>query len=177
MSPEDSRRLLALWLDDSILESDKEAVGQIVERCGGLPLALAIVASRVSADPHPNLATVVSRMGQETDVLNVLDGGDATTDLRLVFDSSYQLLTRPAADLLRTFGHQTPSAAITPLATARDAGQSVDTARRALEELQRANLLKLQARDSYTVHPLVQAYAADLIASGRGVLDQAVKAV
>ncbi|MFE0527018.1 BTAD domain-containing putative transcriptional regulator [Micromonospora parva] len=159
----DARELLARRLSGGRVESEPQPVDDIVERCSGLPLALAIVAARAATQPGFSLAA----LGRElADLQGGLDGfagsGDPTTDLRSVFSWSYRALGEPAARLFRLLGlHPGPDTSVR--AAASLAAVPERQVRGILAELNRAQLLVEWVPGRYTCHDLLRAYAAELV--------------
>ncbi|MCK2214888.1 tetratricopeptide repeat protein [Actinomadura sp. ATCC 31491] len=170
LPPAHARELLTRRLGAGQVDADPQAVDDIVDRCAGLPLALAIVAARAQTRPSFPLRTLISDLSapedpaDETDnpdTLDVLDGGDAATNMRTVLSWSYRALTPPAARLFRLRG-LLPAPEISTAAAASLAGVPVREARRLLAELTRANLATERAPGRYGWHDLLRAYAAEL---------------
>lgn len=161
VSTAEARRMLVprvgrQWAD---ARHEQDAVDRIVARCGGLPLALAVVAARAVATPGCTPAVLDRRLG---DARRPLDGfalPDARSDLRTVFSWSYQALDPPAARLFRLLGtHPT-----TELSTRAAAAVAGDTGvRTLLDELAAVHLVTETAPDRFTLHDLVHAYATEL---------------
>jgi len=96
--------------------------------------------------------------------LDVLETGDALTDLRAVFSWSYQKLTPRAARMFRLLGvHPGPDVSLA--AAASLSGLSLPATRAALAELTRASLLTEDAAGRFGCHELLRAYAAERAAA------------
>ncbi|MCA2183626.1 AfsR/SARP family transcriptional regulator [Nonomuraea cavernae] len=158
LSPAEAYTLLAGRLGADRVRAEREAAEEIIDGCGGLPLALAIVAARAAAYPVRPLTRLAADMGSAP--LDVLTGGDPATDLRAVFSWSYRSVGYDAARLFRALGsHPGPAtahhaAALTNL--------SVHRARLLLDELVGAHLLTRHAPGTYVLHGLLRAYAVEL---------------
>lgn len=155
--PADSRELLTRRLGVDKVGAEPQAVDDIVSRCAGLPLALAIVAARAHARPAFPLGTLVSGL----DDLDVFDGGDAATNMRTVFSWSYRALSPAAARLFRLLG-LLPAPEISTAAAASLAGTPVRQAHRLLTELTRAHLATERSPGRFGCHDLLRAYAEEL---------------
>src|SRR5204862_92155 len=104
-----------------------------------LPLALVIAAAHRGSAPGPvdrPVAALVDRLRRGRTALDVLTGDEARSDLRAVFDCSYQALSPPAARLFRLLGLH-PGPDISTAAAASLAGLHPDRARPLLGELTR----------------------------------------
>jgi tetratricopeptide (TPR) repeat protein len=140
------------------------AADEIIHRCGGLPLALAIVAARVVTHPDFPLEAVARDLrGSERD-LDGFDGGDSATDLRAVFSWSYHALTAPAARLFRLLALH-PGPDLSTPAAASLAGIPVRQARQVLTALTRAHLVTAHAPGRFRFHDLIRTHATELVDS------------
>ena len=159
LSAAECHELLSARLGADRVAAEPEATAEIIVRCAGLPLALAIAAARAATRPAHSLQTLVTdlRGGQ----LAALDAGDGpATDIRAVFSLSYRTLTSGAAQLFRYLGmHSGPD--ITASAAASLAGQPAARVCRCLDELLRAHLISEHIPGRFVLHDLVRAYARE----------------
>lgn len=161
LAPAEARDLLTARLGADRVAAESDAVREIVARCAGLPLALAIVAARAAAQPHVPLAALADELREAMSRLDALDGGDPATQVRTVFSWSYRALSADAARLFRLLGlHPGPDAALP--AVAGLAGVPAAHARTLLAELIRAHLLTEHTAGRYAFHDLLSAYATEL---------------
>ncbi|MGE5292553.1 MAG: AfsR/SARP family transcriptional regulator [Micromonosporaceae bacterium] len=142
------------------VRAEPEAANELIRLCAGLPLALSIVAARAAAHPGFPLKALASELGDTRGRLDVLDGGDAGTNVRAVFSWSYRKLPPPAARMFRLLGIH-PGPDISTAAAASLAALSASQARQALGELTRFGLLAEHAPGRYTFHDLLRAYATE----------------
>ncbi|MFI1408525.1 AfsR/SARP family transcriptional regulator [Streptomyces sp. NPDC020707] len=157
-----ARELLTGRLGVSRTSAEGAAVGEIVGRCAGLPLALAIVGARAAARPRFPLATLAEELRRAENRLDALDGGEVTSQVRAVFSWSYEALSPGAARLFRLLGvHPGPDAALPAIAAL--AGIPVSRAVALLAELVDGHLLTEHAPGRYTFHDLLRAYAVELV--------------
>jgi DNA-binding SARP family transcriptional activator/tetratricopeptide (TPR) repeat protein len=157
----EARRLLADRLGADRLSADAAAVAEIVARCAGLPLALAIVATRTAAHPGFALAAIAAELRDAQGGLEAFAGARAAIDTRAVFSWSYRALTPPAALLFRALGlHPGPDLAAP--AAASLVAVTVVAARALLAELTEAHLISEAAPGRYALHDLLRGYAAEL---------------
>jgi len=157
----DARQLLARRLGPGRVGAEPAAVDELIRRCAGLPLALAITAARAAAHPGFTLAALAAELRDARDRLEPLSTGEEVTDVRAVFSWSYQNLQPPAARMFRLLGLH-PGPDITAPAAASLAGLAVPEARRLLAELTRGHLLAEPAPGRYAFHDLLRAYAIEL---------------
>ncbi|MGW3963476.1 BTAD domain-containing putative transcriptional regulator [Amycolatopsis sp. NPDC005003] len=152
-----ARELLAHKLGAARLAEEPEAAQEILDQCGGMALALAIVAARVAAQPDRRLATLATELREGR--LDALDTGELTASLRAVFDASYRSLPAAAASAFRLLG----------LVPTEDIGRAAATAllgdARAVRVLCAANLLEEHLPGRFRMHDLVKLYAAELVAA------------
>ncbi|NRQ32489.1 tetratricopeptide repeat protein [Nonomuraea sp. NN258] len=156
-----SRRFIAFRLGDDRIDREPKAVDRIVQRCGGLPLALATLSARAVMRPRFALADLFPRRWETETGLDPFAVEDAATNLRAVFSWSHQALDEPAADLFRLLGlHPSPEFSTAAAASLR--GCSISEAGRLLSHLAEANLITEVSLDHHVFHDLVWAYANEL---------------
>ena len=137
------------------------AANRIIDRCARLPLAITLAAARLATHPTFSLASLADDLEHTHHGLDVLVGGDATTDVRAVFASSYHHLGDPQARLFRLLGlHPGPDLAAPAAAALMDAPPS--QARATLSALARANLITEHTPGRFTMHELLHRYADEL---------------
>ncbi|MFF4401684.1 BTAD domain-containing putative transcriptional regulator [Streptomyces sp. NPDC001480] len=167
LTPAQARDLLTGRLGSHRTAAEPAAVDEIVARCAGLPLALAIVAARACAQPRLPLTALAGELRQADSRLDALDGGDPATRIRAVFSTSYQTLSSDAARLFRLLGlHPGPDTALP--AAASLAGLSRARTGVLLTELTRGNLLAEHAPGRYAFHDLLRTYATELVTTHDG---------
>ncbi|MFF3855818.1 tetratricopeptide repeat protein [Micromonospora sp. NPDC002575] len=161
LGPAESRALLAARLGPGRVDAEPGAVDEIVGRCAGLPLALAVVAARAAAHPSFPLATIAAELREAPRRLDPLAGTDPGIDVRAVLSWSYALLGAPAARLFRLLG-LAPGPDLGTAAVASLAGTSVAGVRPPLAELVGAHLVTEHRPGRFTCHDLLRAYAREL---------------
>jgi DNA-binding SARP family transcriptional activator/tetratricopeptide (TPR) repeat protein len=157
LPPDEARRLLAGRLGPDRIAAEPVATEEIVGRCAGLPLALAIVAARAAIRPAHPLGALA---GELRDALGTLD---RAVGVRKIFSWSYDALRdEAAARLFRLVAGLHPGPDCTIAAAASLAGVPVSRVRTPLAELTSTNLLTEHAPGRYSCHDLLRAYAAEL---------------
>jgi tetratricopeptide (TPR) repeat protein len=157
----EARDLLAHRLGPSRLTAEPGATNEIIARCAGLPLALAITAARAATHPGFPLAALADQLREARGRLDALTSGEPAADLRAVFSWSYHALKDDAGGLFRLLGlHLGPD--ITATAAASLAGLPLKEVRPLLAELARAHLIAEAVPGRYTVHDLLRSYASEL---------------
>jgi len=161
LTPEESLVLLRRIVGDERVDAEREAARRLVRHCVFLPLALRIVAERVTARPGAPLAEFVAELDDERERLDALrTEDDELSDVRAVFTASYNELDAEAARLFRRLGLHPGAEAGVP-ACAVLAGTTVPRTRRMLERLARVHLVTEVGRDRYRLHDLLRLYAAE----------------
>lgn len=155
----EARDLLADRIGTRRTAAEPQAVDEIVARCAGLPLALAVSAAHAAVRPASGLAALAGRRGR-AHRLDALAEGDPASDLRAVFSWSTRALGPAAARLFRLLGMH-PGPHFTLGAAAGLAGLSHGRTERLLAELADACLISEPAPGRYHIHSLLHAYAAE----------------
>lgn len=141
---------------------DPAAVGDLVEQCARLPLALRVAAELAVTRPATPLARLAGELRDRQRRLRLLDGGgDSRAAVRTVLSWSYRHLPADAARMFRVFGWH-PGHDVDLHAVAALAGHDPDTAARLLDVLARAHLVVLDPGGRYGMHDLLRAYAVEL---------------
>ncbi|MEV6342669.1 BTAD domain-containing putative transcriptional regulator [Actinoplanes sp. NPDC051851] len=154
---EEARAYLRARLGPAMTDGSPASRDAIVARCGGLPLALAVVCARVVSSGFP-LSTVAAELTGE-------EGLDAFgPDLRAVFSWSYRRLPTAAARLFRHLAlHPGPDIGLA--AAVNVAGGDRAVTRVLLRTLCDAHLLQERRPGRFGYHDLVRSYAAELAMS------------
>ncbi|MFF4875369.1 BTAD domain-containing putative transcriptional regulator [Micromonospora sp. NPDC000668] len=153
----EARELLARRLGHAAV-ADPAAVDEIIARCGRLPLALALVATRSVGRPGLSLPAVACELAEADGRLAGF--GDAHADLEAIFSWSYRALTPEAARLFRLLPLH-PAGGLSTEAAAALGGVSLRSARGLLAELG-AQLLVQPGDGRWRMHDLLRAYAVEL---------------
>jgi DNA-binding SARP family transcriptional activator/Flp pilus assembly protein TadD len=162
LGAEEAAGLLARRLGADRVAAEPEALAEIVRRCGGLPLALAIVAGRAATRPEFGLAALVDELREASTGLDLFAGGDPATDLRAVLSWSYRALDPATAKLFRLLAVH-PGPEISTLAAAGLARVPAARARSLLANLTRAHLLTEPVPGRFAFHDLLRTYARELV--------------
>ncbi|MEU3617298.1 BTAD domain-containing putative transcriptional regulator [Streptomyces sp. NPDC006872] len=156
----EARESLTRRLGADRVQAEPGAVDEIVARCAGLPLALAVVATRAAAHPDFTLAAIADELRTTHGSLDAFTDADPAGDVRAVFSWSYRALSPGAARLLRLLSlHPGPDATLPAAAAAT--GDDPDEVRRLLAELTRSHLLTEHAPGRYVCHDLLRTYATE----------------
>ncbi|MEY8041038.1 AfsR/SARP family transcriptional regulator [Saccharopolyspora cebuensis] len=134
-------------------------LGEVVELCGRLPLALRIAAVRFRDRPSWQLAHLHERLSDQQRRLTELDAGEH--GVAATFALSLAELEPDKRWLLVSLGLH-PGTTVEVGAAAALAGLSVPVADRLLEELVDAHLLRQTAPGRYELHNLMRAFISGL---------------
>ncbi|MFE7656137.1 BTAD domain-containing putative transcriptional regulator [Streptomyces bottropensis] len=184
-SAPDARAMLAARTGHARSAAEPGAADEIVVRCGRLPLALTLVATRAAARPDLPLSALASELRHAGNPLDAFTGTTATPrthpgpaapdpkpdthpgdppDLRTAFARSYRRLAPQSARLFRLSALH-PGRDLTPESAAALAGLPVRRARLLLDGLADAHLVAERAPGRYAQHDLLRAFAAELAAT------------
>jgi DNA-binding SARP family transcriptional activator len=167
LSEVDAAGLLAARLGAERTGRAPDAMTRLVRECGGLPLALAIVAARAADSLGLPLASLADGLSDESRLLDALDCGDDLTSVRSVFSWSLRHLSAPGAQMFAFLGvHCGPDIGVP--AAASLAAFPVAAAHAALSELVGASLVTEHQPGRYLMHDLLRAYAAEQAAAVYG---------
>ncbi|MEV6134273.1 BTAD domain-containing putative transcriptional regulator [Streptomyces violaceusniger] len=171
LPPPEAHSFLAGRVGAARLTAEPQAANEIIEYCGRLPLALAVVAARAATNPGFALGTIAEELRESQGNLDALTGGDPTSDVRTVFSWSYEALSAPAARLFHLLGlHSGPD--ISAHAAAALAGLPLHETRGLLAEITRLNLLNEHAPGRYALHDLLRVYAMERVATEESPQEQ-----
>ncbi|WP_143054900.1 AfsR/SARP family transcriptional regulator [Nocardioides luteus] len=160
LAPEESVAFLRQRLIDR--PADEEDVRALAERCGHLPLALAVAAERCSRYPDLPLTDLLAELDGETSRLAALEAPlDPISDLRAVFSWSYDSLDEESRRAFRLLGLR-PGHEIGMPAMAALFAVDIATARRLVDKLVDANLVREHRPGRFVLHDLIRDYALEM---------------
>ncbi|MDT9685288.1 BTAD domain-containing putative transcriptional regulator [Streptomyces sp. TRM76323] len=160
-SPADGLALLSQVLSHRRVAAEQEAAAELVALCGRLPLALRIVASRLTNRPHWSLAYLAGRLREESLRLDELTVEHRS--VRSALHLSYAVVSPRHQELFRLLGAH-PGTDFDRYAVAALAGLTPHAAEALLEDLLDARLLVQHTPGRYTFHSLVRALAREAAA-------------
>ncbi|QRP46889.1 BTAD domain-containing putative transcriptional regulator [Amycolatopsis sp. FDAARGOS 1241] len=160
LADREAQELLVEHLGAARVGAEPEAVADLVRWCGGLPLAISVVASRAGANPRFRLEVLAQELRDATARLDALDAGDLATNLRAVFSWSYEALDPESARVFRLLG-AAPGPDVSLAGAAAMAGLS--RPRAVLRRLVGAHLLQEHVPGRYRMHDLLRLYADELV--------------
>ncbi|WP_433537895.1 BTAD domain-containing putative transcriptional regulator [Micromonospora sp. CA-249363] len=148
-----------------------DTLDEIIEMCGRLPLALAILAGRLSARPRLALEDVAAELRDGARRLTAFSGGHGVCDPRAAFAWSYRQLSPDAARLFR-LSSAAMAAGISAEALASMSLAPPNQTRQLVREITDAAMLDEDGRGQLTSHVLVRAYAQELFLAEESVRDR-----
>ncbi|WP_084144021.1 BTAD domain-containing putative transcriptional regulator [Amycolatopsis taiwanensis] len=159
---EEARELLIRVVGASRVDAEPVAAARVVELCGRLPLAVALVARRLQSRSAWTFAALADRLAQAENRLSELAAGSRR--LRAVFDLSYQALCPIEQRMFRLLGLH-PGDDFTADSAATLAGLAPGEAQ-VLDRLVDEHLVIQVTEQRYRLHNLVAEYARSLVMDG-----------
>ncbi|MFF5209409.1 BTAD domain-containing putative transcriptional regulator [Streptosporangium sp. NPDC000396] len=164
----ESVEMLAKVAGERRVRAEPQAALRIAALCGGLPLALRIVGSRLARRPGWTLEHLAGRLGDERGRLDELAAGDLA--VRGSLGLGYRGLAEEEQRMLRRLGAFSAPDVAPWAAAAVFGGLRVE---RSLEELTGAGLLQARGLDDagqerYGWHDLTRLYAAERLVEEEG---------
>ncbi|WP_155334970.1 ATP-binding protein [Acrocarpospora corrugata] len=163
--------------DTRVRDQPADAAG-IARLCGGLPLALRIIAALLTDTPARPLAGMVADLTDTDSRLEEMSYADADTEIavRAAFDLSYRHLTPEQARLFRLMA-LSPGGEWGVDAAATLADRTGSRVRRLLNRLRGAHLIEDGTADErYRFHDLMREYAGERLAEQESGPDRAAAA-
>ncbi|GAA3849444.1 BTAD domain-containing putative transcriptional regulator [Saccharothrix violaceirubra] len=155
----DAVALIASVVGVTVVDSDPEAVAELVDLCGHLPLALRIAAANLSARTPATVRDYVDLLRDGNRMAALAVANDEQTGVRAAFDLSYESLSPSAARLFRMTA-LVPGLDFTAYTAAALADTTPDEAGRLLDTLVTAGLVQEAGPAHFQLHDLVRYYAA-----------------
>ncbi|SES40457.1 ATP-binding protein [Actinokineospora terrae] len=166
LAESEARALLGTWRAEA-------AVTALLTACGGLPLALTIVAGHLSLHPELTASDLVSELDESATRLEGLDSVSPDGFLRVALSWSYDALTPRQREAFALLGIA-PGPDISLAAASRLLDLTAREAQRLLATLDGASLVRHDGHGRYRMHDLVREYAADT-APGLAGADDAMR--
>jgi DNA-binding SARP family transcriptional activator/tetratricopeptide (TPR) repeat protein len=156
LSEGEARGLLAARLGTARVDAENTAVDELISLCGGVPLALSVIAASSGAP----LSGAVAELRESG--LHGLDDDDPSASLPTVLSWSYRALTEEQAAAFSLLAI-TPGPDIGLTAAANLTGLPPTRARAVLRGLEQASLLDRDTHGRYRMHDLIRAYATHTV--------------
>jgi DNA-binding SARP family transcriptional activator len=139
--------------------ADTAKIADIVTRCGLLPLAVEITASRFKARPAWDLDHLIERLSRSPGRLQELR--DGYREVAVAFEMSYQALSADQRTAFRRLSLH-PGPDFGPYAAAAIIGEPLDRTERLIEDLLECCLLQEPRPERYRFHDLLGEFASIL---------------
>ncbi|MFE9724327.1 BTAD domain-containing putative transcriptional regulator [Streptomyces sp. NPDC005794] len=159
MPPHDSVALVEGVLGSARARAEPEAVAQLAELCGHLPLALRIAAARLRKRPRWTVRYLVERLRDDAHRLAELNSGERSVEVTLRL--SYEGLSAETREAFRLLG-QHPGSEIEVYAAGALLDKRARDAEDVLEYLLDMHLLQQHETGRYAFHDLVRSFAQNL---------------
>ncbi len=159
LSAGDSTALLGRTLGADRVSAEPEAVGELVQLCGQLPLALRVSVGRLRNRPRWTIGYLVDRLRDQTRTLNELNAGDRSVAASLGL--SYLVMEPERQTAFRLLGFH-PGSDVDVWTAAALLGRPVDEAAEILEDLLDVHLVGERELGRYVFHDLVRSFAHSL---------------
>lgn len=173
-----SRELFRAGVDHAFAPEDERALDGVLARCGGLPLALCVVAARFNAAEPGSLPGILESLSDESLGLAGFEDGENSLGASLA-GSLKALASAPAGNEaveLFTMMALHPGSAVPVEIAAALVDRPVPAVRRVGELLGRYRLAEPDATGHFVMHDLVRLFAAQEAARlDRSVADAAVR--
>ena len=151
-------RLLESRCGEAAIAADPDAVARVVAACGGLPVALHLVAARLLVTPGLTMARLADELADERTRLAGLTLRERSVSA--VLGLTYRDLPETAARLYRRLGW-IPGRSFDLGVAAVAAGQDVGATATAMEILRDNGLVERNPDDRWHLHDLVRLYARE----------------
>lgn len=161
ISSRESLDLLAAILGPARIAGAAAAAATLVEACGGLPLALRIVAANIAAEPKRSIESTVAQLQLDRLGSMVIDG-DEESAVRRAFELSYRTLDPGLARVFRLLS-LIPGATFDEWVAANVAGVKSAAAQRMVLRLRASNLVLGDGQARLQFHHLVRDYALERV--------------
>ncbi|WP_052709030.1 BTAD domain-containing putative transcriptional regulator [Streptomyces sp. NRRL S-495] len=156
----EGRAVLERHIGPARTADQARAVEEIVESCGGVPIALAVAAARASLNPSRSLGSIAGELRTAANSLEAFFSPDPDLDLRRALTCSYRVLDDATARLLRRLG-EGADRRIRVEAAAALTGLPVARCRQLLLGLVAESLISEPSPGCFEMHRFVADYALE----------------
>ncbi|MGN9908002.1 AfsR/SARP family transcriptional regulator [Phytohabitans sp. LJ34] len=156
LSAEEAVELLANTVGPARVRAEPQAAGQVVARCGYLPLAIRLAGARLAHRPGWRLADLADRLGHQATVLAELTAENRS--IASAFGLSYAPLRSPTKRMFRLLGLW-PGEHFPVEAAAALSGLSLPETAQVIDELVDRHLVEEPDAGRFRLHDLMSEYA------------------
>ncbi|WP_338598469.1 NB-ARC domain-containing protein [Saccharopolyspora sp. SCSIO 74807] len=160
LSTQDGARLLEDTLGPGRIANESEQTEELARLCGGLPIALSVIAARLVTRRRLRVSDVVRALRAEQDRLALLSRDDEVA-VEPVFDLSYDALSLQAQGMYRVLGLH-PGTEFPLEVAAAATNTPIQHAEDLIDELVEASLVDEVGHDRFRFHDLVRLHARRL---------------
>ncbi len=164
LEPTDAAAVITkfLGIDDPRPEREPQALAELAQYCGYLPLALQITAANLKADPQRSLAGLAGVLKDERERLALSYSDDGQTlAVRASFELSYRRLPPDQARLFRLLSlNPTPEFSLDTISALTELPH--ERARQTAVKLAQAHLTEPVNEHRWHMHDLMRLYATEL---------------
>ncbi|MFF3559556.1 ATP-binding protein [Streptomyces sp. NPDC002574] len=161
----ESRELMTAILGEREHADEKLALTNLVELCGGLPLAVRIIANRLVSRPGWDAVELAARLADEERRLDQFTAGDLK--VAGAFRMSYEQLPDPARRVFRRLA-AVPGRSFDAALASTVGEMTLEDAWTALDALVDLGLLQDATAGRYFFHDLVRLFARERLTSEEG---------
>ena len=167
---DDAVELLRLHGGTRLDETARETAWEVANLCAFLPLALRIVADRISMDANGGLSKTIDELRLETSRLDFLRTEADDIAVRSAFTGSYDSLPPASARLFKLIALHPGADISSPAAEALTGLDQVQVGQSFLD-LKRGNLIEEPVHDRYQMHDLLRLYAGERLVAEESASD------
>ncbi|PWV54849.1 dsDNA nuclease domain-containing protein [Nocardiopsis sp. L17-MgMaSL7] len=159
LPPDRAHELLRRLVGEGRLATDPVATNQLLAVCGGIPLAITILAAHLNQLPDHPLSRFMSELDDPDDRLDLFELGEERSSIRTVFSWTFHALEPELREVFVLFG-ACPAPDLDP--EAAGALLQISRPRTALRRLQQFNLVTERSDGRFQMHDLLRDYAVSL---------------
>ncbi|EWC62384.1 transcriptional regulator, SARP family [Actinokineospora spheciospongiae] len=156
LAPDAAVELLRRAVRPERVAAEPESAREVAVLCGGVPIALHVVAARLASRPHSRFANLAVELGDERRRLGALAAEDDLLSVAACFDLSYRWLPPAAARLYRLLGLYPGTEFDRDVVAALTGSPDADGL---LDALVDANVVSDLPYDRYRFHDLLRLHA------------------
>ncbi|HEU5270787.1 MAG TPA: NB-ARC domain-containing protein [Jatrophihabitans sp.] len=170
LEPAAARGLIEEAIGAERVGREPAQIDQLIELCGGLPIALCVCAGRLEADANRTVAWLLEQLARERP-LQALSAPNGY-ELEAIFDFTYADLPPGVAQVYRMLAIH-PGLDISAAAASAMIDRPADEVRRALDVMYDAHLLESPEPDLFRMHKLIREHMANCLDRDESVEGQA----
>ncbi|MFD4371124.1 NB-ARC domain-containing protein [Streptomyces sp. NPDC058486] len=164
LDPDSALELLAILCGSRRIAGERDAAVELVELCGGLPIAVRLCGARLLTHPHLTVGELVAELTDEHSRLSRIAVSSAHEErtVSAALELTYRDLPDAAARMYRMLAHIPGLSFDTGVAAVATGLGSAERAQESLDVLERASLLTVLDDRRYALHGLVRLHAREM---------------